>query len=335
MQKQDSKIFLCLSIFIVIFFLAGVCVAEPMNPNSRGLEWRGPQPADDISFLRGKFRAVVIGNNQYKDNNGIWKNLETAVNDAESVAQVLTARFGFQDITLLKNADRKKILLSLKELSARVEPLDSVLVYYAGHGHLEDDDRRGYWIPVDGQGLDDTTFIRNSTIRDEIRLIAEKSKHTLLLSDSCFSGSLLRDGNRGPSNYELSKGYYIKVGNKRSVQVLTAGGKEFVDDNYRNSGHSPFTYFLLNELNNTVSPFVSFSEVATNVIKAVANNVDQTPEAGVLQGAGDELGEFIFARQEIKRHPLATETIEKTGLEIITQVNNSEPTTPIIPAFRF
>jgi hypothetical protein len=35
------------------------------------------------------------------------------------------------------------------------------------------------------------------------------------------------------------------------------------------------------------------------VTRAVANNVDQVPETGVLQGAGDELGEFIFIKLKI------------------------------------
>jgi hypothetical protein len=84
------------------------------------------------------------------------------------------------------------------------------------------------------------------------------------------------------------------VANKKSIQVLTAGGVEYVDDDYQTSGHSPFTYFLLNELKNNDRLLLTAGELSTNVEKAVANNVDQVPESGVVQGAGDELGEFIF-----------------------------------------
>jgi len=83
---------------------------------------------------------------------------------------------------------------------------------------------------------------------------------------------------------------------KKSVQILAAGGVEFVDDNYRGSGHSPFTHFLLNELKHNNETLLTASELALNIKKAVANNVQQTPESGILQGAGDELGEFIFTR---------------------------------------
>ena len=80
---------------------------------------------------------------------------------------------------------------------------------------------------------------------------------------------------------------------------MAAGGFEFVDDNYRESGHSPFTYFLVNELKTNDSPMLTVSQLSGNVERAVANNVDQIPESGVLQGAGDELGEFIFIKLDV------------------------------------
>ena len=81
---------------------------------------------------------------------------------------------------------------------------------------------------------------------------------------------------------------------------MAAGGFEFVDDDYRESGHSPFTYFLVNELKTNNSPMLTVSQLSGNVERAVANNVDQVPESGVLQGAGDELGEFIFIKLKVE-----------------------------------
>ena len=331
-------------IICLAFFFVFQVYAETDN-NKRGLNWSGPLKPNTSSFLAGKYRAVIIGNNQYIDEKGVWHDLKTAVRDAETIAELLSNEYGFEDISLLKDASRKQILDTFKQLSSRVEPDDNVLVYYAGHGYLEENQKRGYWIPADGRGYDSSTFIRNSTIRDEINIIGEKTKHTLLISDSCFSGSLLRGGNRGPTPYELNDGYYQKVGSKKSVQVLAAGGNEFVDDNYRGSGHSPFTYFLINELKTNQSKYVSLSEIATNVIKAVANNVEQTPESGVLQGAGDELGEFIFARLSIDDNsvevivgkniqPSQVKEIEKKAQTIRKLSNdNFEPST--MPALRF
>ena len=175
-----------------------------------------------------------------------------------------------------------------------------MLVYYAGHGYLDSDTNTGYWVPVDAKGQDHTSFLRNSTIRDELTLIASRAKHVLLISDSCFSGSLLRSGTRGIPEGAGTEQYYSKVMKKKSVQIMAAGGVEYVDDDYKSSGHSPFTYFLLNELKTNDRPLISLSEISTNVEKAVANNVEQVPESGVLHGAGDELGEFVFVKVNVK-----------------------------------
>jgi len=107
--------------------------------------------------------------------------------------------------------------------------------------------------------------------------------------------------------------YFKKVSNKKSVQIMTAGGVEFVDDNYQSSGHSPFTYFLLSELKNNDRKMLTVSELSNNVIKTVANNVEQVPEAGVLQGAGDELGEFIFIKLNVTVEGVDPEDV---GIEV-------------------
>jgi len=330
-MRMDTLVSFCCVACLVFCFSA---IAED---DKRGLNFKAPPGNLAHKLHQGNYRAVIIGNDQYQDKEGVWHTLKTATKDAEAVAEILSKHYSFEDVTLLKDVNRREILLEMKKLSKRVEPNDNILVYYAGHGYLDEETNRGYWIPVDAQGEDTTTFIRNSTIRDEINIIAEKTKHTLLISDSCFSGSLLRGGNRAPKLREKTPPYYIKVSNKKSVQILAAGGVEYVDDNYKNSGHSPFTYFLLNELKNNVEALLTMSELSSNVIRAVANNVDQTPEAGILQGAGDELGEFIFARVSLKDNIveiMATKTDKKNDQVIIMKAKEKIPPV-IMPLPRF
>jgi hypothetical protein len=267
--------------------------------DTRGIDVQ-PAPAAATPFVNGTFRALLIGNNVYRDPAGRWRSLKTAIADAHGVASLLRDQYGFSDVSVLENATRRDILIALSELGKRALANDSVLVYYAGHGYLDSDTERGYWVPVDANGTDHTTFLHNSTIRDELGAIALRAKHTLLISDSCFSGSLLRTASRGTDPDAGSERYYQKVSNKKSVQIITAGGVEFVDDNYRNSGHSPFTYFLVNELKHNNSIYLTAGELSQNVEKAVANNVSQVPESGALREAGDELGEFIFLRLDVK-----------------------------------
>lgn len=258
----------------------------------------------------GAYRALIIGNQDYTDPSGYWKSLQTPLEDARAMQRVLRDLYGFQDVQLLVNATRRDMLLALHDLAKRARDDDNVLIYYAGHGFLEPDSERGYWVPVDAQGIDHTTFLRNSTIRDELSIVSGRARHTLLISDSCFSGTLLRGGSRGMPRDIGSERYYRQVAAKKSVQILSAGGVEYVDDNYASSGHSPFTYFLLNALSNNQQDVLVTSELAADVTRAVANNVDQVPQSGVLQGAGDELGEFIFLRLDVQVEGVEPERVK-------------------------
>ncbi|MDH5324500.1 MAG: caspase family protein [Gammaproteobacteria bacterium] len=275
-----------------------LCLSLPLAAQNRGITMTQKTPAVDPQAQQGVYRALIIGNNRYNDKK--WPSLKTAVSDARTIKTLLEEHYGFTDVKMLENAGRRDILLALQELSQRVLPNDNVLLYYAGHGFMDLETNKGYWIPSDAMGLDHTTFLRNSTIRDEMTTIASRAKHSLLISDSCFSGTLLRAGTRGLPPENNAELFYQKVAQKKSVQIMAAGGAEYVDDDYKQSGHSPFTYFLLSELKNNDKPMLTVSELSANVQKAVANNVDQVPESGVLQGAGDELGEFIFIKLKLQ-----------------------------------
>ncbi|KPJ94287.1 MAG: hypothetical protein AMJ53_05555 [Gammaproteobacteria bacterium SG8_11] len=296
MQLSKYRSWLVYAAWITLFLLG---FQQSVVAQSRGITVEPVAQNTTPPLSKGSYRALIIGNNDYRDSHGKWPPLKTAVSDANAVAQLLQDYYGFADVQVLENANRRDILLAMQDLSRRVAPNDNVLLYYAGHGFLDIETNRGFWVPVDAVGTDHTTFLRNSTIRDEMSVIASRAKHTLLVSDSCFSGTLLRRGTRGLPPDNNADLYYQKVANKKSVQIIAAGGMEYVDDNYQDSGHSPFTYFLLNELKHNDKLLLTATELSTNVEKAVANNVDQVPESGVLQGAGDEMGEFIFIKVDV------------------------------------
>jgi len=306
--------------------MAGVALllcasVTPLNAaDSRGISIQQTDKAPSAAANRGTYRALIIGNDNYSAAKGKWQSLNTAVSDAKAVAKLLSKQYGFTDVQYLENATRRDILLALEELSKKSLKNDNVLIYYAGHGFLDSDTNKGFWVPVDAEGSDHTTFLRNSTIRDEVSGIAANVKHTLLISDSCFSGSLLRTASRGIKESDYTEKYFEKVSGKKSVQIMAAGGFEFVDDDYRNSGHSPFTYFLLNELKTNNSPMFTVSQLSGNVERAVANNVEQIPESGVLQGAGDELGEFIFIKLDV-----AVEGIDPDKVKVNVNVVPAKP----------
>jgi uncharacterized caspase-like protein len=72
------------------------------------------------------------------------------------VAGLLSAEYGFAEITLLRNAKQREIVRAFNRLTQTAQENDSVLIYYAGHGHLNEGTKEGFWIPVDAEGRDDT-----------------------------------------------------------------------------------------------------------------------------------------------------------------------------------
>src|SRR5882724_982598 len=62
-------------------------------------------PAPVATLSLGPYYAIVIGNNNYR----YLTKLQTAVNDATSMAKLLQEQYGFQERKLLLNATRNDI----------------------------------------------------------------------------------------------------------------------------------------------------------------------------------------------------------------------------------
>ncbi len=322
--KLDITLALTNGLLLCFLLLTSFKSFANSNPSSRGIKVVGDTPAQFEQPtpipIEGEYRALIIGNDNYQDPKALWNPLKRAVSDAKAVEKLLIENYGFTDVERIENVTRRELLHAFRDFSKRVSHNDNVLIYYAGHGFLDQYTSKGYWVPVDAVGTDHTTFVRNSTIRDELSDLSQRAKHTLLISDSCFSGTLLKTASRGLRVDDGSKEYLKSVSNKKSVQILTAGGVEYVDDDFRASGHSPFTYFLQSELKNNPYPVITASNLSKRVQVAVSNNVEQEPQMGVLQGAGDELGEFLFIKVNLEVSGVPKEKV-KVKVNIISDTD--------------
>ncbi len=128
----------------------------------------------------GDYYALVIGNNEYPG----LSNLRSAVGDARAVSNVLEVNYGFK-VDHLENATRSQILKSIGKLRANVTRKDNVLIYYAGHGHLDQAADEGYWLPIDADRSDQSNWIATDRIVSQVK--AMQAKHVMVVADSCFS----------------------------------------------------------------------------------------------------------------------------------------------------
>ena len=222
--------------------------------------------------------AFLIGNNAYKRP---IPRLLTPIGDMKAVATELRDQLGYE-VNVLPNATRAEVIRLFKSIADAAERDDSVLVFYAGHGY-ETDDKKGYWIPVDGSPDDPTTWISNSDIA---KLLARvPAKQVILIADSCYSGTLASEQRLDPKQMFAKRDEILR---KRSVTVMSSGGDEPVSDKGK-EGHSIFAWSLLNEMRRIAGP-----EQGVNLFEQVrARVVDeypQTPQYGAMISAGHDAG---------------------------------------------
>ncbi|MDO9619726.1 MAG: caspase family protein [Pseudomonas sp.] len=228
--------------------------------------------------------ALLIGNNRYQSP---IPALRTPIHDVERVAATLKQVLGFE-LRVLNNASKADIVRAVAALAREMTPADAVFVYYAGHGYLMDDTEMGYWIPSDGSVKTAAQWISNQDIAALLRAIP--ARQVLLVSDSCFSGTLVRG-----QTYQGGRLAPGEVLRKRSVLVLSSGGEEPVSDEGKD-GHSIFAWHLLRSLQGLDATVPGFNLYQV-VRRGVSQDYPQQPQYGAVAIAGHEAGgEYLFER---------------------------------------
>jgi hypothetical protein len=237
----------------------------------------------------GNYYGLIIGIDEYT---GEWPQLKNAVNDTKAVNDILTNKYSFQYIKTLYNKDatRDNILKEFEYLLQKVTSNDNVLIYYSGHGEYIENMDKGFWVPIDASSKSISKYISNEDIRAFLTGI--HSKHTLLVTDACFSGDIFR-GKTMTIPYENSTKYYSKMYSLSSRKAITSGGVEPVMDKGKDN-HSIFAYYFLQALKDNSEKYYDAGQVFDFLKIPVVNNSYQTPAYSPIRNAGDEGGQFIF-----------------------------------------
>jgi Caspase domain len=226
----------------------------------------------------GRSFIFAIGINDYQH----FAPLEYAATDVQELVHVLTERYQFNqaDVKLLVNGDatRSNIHKYFRHLAQTIKEADSLLVLFSGHGTYDKVLDKGYWIPVDARPEDTGSYIANIEISGFLESI--RSLHTLVISDSCFSGKLFGRTRFVPRADLLES--------TPSRWMMTSGRAELVPDK------SKFAESLATYLEKNKQPELRFNDVFHSIYSAVVNNSWQTPRYEPLQNVGHEGGEFIL-----------------------------------------
>ena len=239
------------------------------------------------------YHALVIGNNAYK----ALPKLKTAEADAREVAALLKEFYGFET-RLLLNATRQQIVTALFAYRQTLGPEANLLVYYAGHGINDKEADKAYWLPVDATRDDDSNWISADDITTRLRAIP--ARHVLVISDSCYSGTLTRGLGEALPPPNAREQFLQRMMAGRSRTLMASGGDEPVADSGGGGRHSVFASALMRGLRDMdKGKFTAAELFRHHVEEPVAGRAQQTPEYNPLRNSGHESGDFVFVRAKV------------------------------------
>lgn len=232
----------------------------------------------------GNYHALVIGANAYRH----LPKLKTAINDAKSIAAKLETDYGFK-VRLLLDPTRGDILDAFDDYLETLEFQDNLLIYYAGHGWLDEATDRGYWLPVDAKQGRRSRWLSNADITDTLKSLA--AKHVMVIADSCYSGTLTRSAAVG-----LRDANYLKrIARKRARVAMVSGGLEPVADS-AGGKNSPFAQAFLDALSENAD-VIDDTRLFAAIRRPVILHAKQTPEYSDVRDSGHDGGDFLFVRK--------------------------------------
>ncbi len=253
----------------------------------------------------GRRYALLIGNQTYGGATGM-PSLETPHADIDAIAAELTGRYGFVTEAedpgggrvdlVLRDATRAEIETALFRLSRIAGEADQVLVWYGGHGIYEQVTGTAFWVPADAVAGVPPTYVSASGISEA--LLRLQAGSVIVVSDSCYSGALLRsaDAAAGPDEGDRMR-MLQRLAQRRSRVLITSGANEPVADG-GGDGHSVFARAFLTALREMPEEAFTARELFDGyVLPIVVGRSEQEPQFRPIARSGHEGGDFVFVRQ--------------------------------------
>ncbi|MBE9225071.1 PD40 domain-containing protein [Phormidium sp. LEGE 05292] len=259
--------------------------------------------------------AVVIGIDRYIDNN--IPKLETAVNDANKLADILEKNYQYQVLRLLdEDATKDKLsallaafeeqtLAFLDGSKINLESDERLLFYFAGHGIADGLDNAdgpvGFIVPQDAR-QDRDSWLSMQRLHDA--LVKLPCRHLLIILDCCFAGTFRWAGQDREMvrSQKVYRERYDRFISGCAQQVITSAAydEKAADSIYPFGqrgdceGHSPFASLLFQALNGEPDFTKDGAIVATELYIYIRKNITakQTPE--ICQLKRHNKGEYIF-----------------------------------------
>ena len=242
--------------------------------------------------MASRYRALLIGNSTYPADEHNLQTLKGPVKDIAAMNRALidpaTGLFADVDVTLLPEATSGRAIRALGRFFGTATRDDVLLVYFSGHGKLD----QGGRLHLCMQDTESTDLLSTavSSVRINEFADASRARNVIIVLDCCHAGAFrggdLVDAVAGPGRY-----------------VLTAcRGTQLANDATVDNGTSYFTQHLVDGLLGAAADqdqdgYVTFSDLYAYVDRRLRDAGKQIPQRRVT---GD--GDVALAR----RRPQAT-----------------------------
>jgi hypothetical protein len=244
-----------------------------------------------------------------------WPDLPSAAKDAREVATRLK-EIGFEvKLALDPSAKELRKVLSNIVYEAGREKNRALLFYFAGHGEtleLADGTELGYIVPGDCplKNTDPIGFDSKAISMKDMEVLAlkVKSKHFIMVFDSCFSGSLFNVVRAAPVDISEKSAQPVR-------QFITAGGAgEQVPD------QSVFKVVFLQGISGdadlNADGYVTGSELGMHLQEKVVNYTrgGQHPQYGKINNPKLDRGDFIFVPPQAPEKKMTAKTAPEAAM---------------------
>jgi len=222
---------------------------------TRGMKVKPKEMQQEVAGLTGKRYALVVGTDNYRGNG--WKKLSNPIKDARAVADEFANSYGFE-VQLLEDKPMDTIYKAIREYYLIAKPNDQLVIYFAGHGDVDDellDD--GFIVCSDSKSVDDdpvrNTYIPYQKLQKMLNNIP--ARQVLVLLDVCHGGVFdqkifEKEKREGLSGSNSNKNVLQFLKDKlplRTRKFLSSVGSEPAFDG-KAGRHSPFANLLLQVL---------------------------------------------------------------------------------------
>ena len=254
---------------------------EAVDEEDRAGDSQGGSSPGGRAAVAGRYRALLIGNSTYPADEHNLQTLKGPVKDIAALNRALidpgSGLFADVDVTLLPEATSARAIRALGRFFGTAARDDVLLVYFSGHGKLDQAGR----LHLCMQDTESTDLLSTAVSSARINEFADAShaRNVVIVLDCChagaFRGADLGDAVAGPGRYVLTSCRGTQLANDATVE----------------NGTSFFTQHLVDGLLGAAADkdgdgYVTFSDLYAYVDRQLREAGKQIPQRRV-DGDGD------------------------------------------------